>query len=109
LEELEELEENRIRCSDYYLFFLPVVFQWLEDNWKNEVRHEHGSERQTGFCFTHCLLSVRRATGVACLLEELEELEENDVIGCYHELFFLPVSFQSPSSGWKNMEERGVS
>ncbi len=37
-------------------------------------------------------------------LEELEELEENDVIGCYHELFFLPVSFQSPSSHWKTLE-----
>ena len=40
-------------------------------------------------------------------LEELEELEENDVIGCYHELFFLPVSFQSPSSHWKTLEDAG--
>jgi hypothetical protein len=31
LEELEELEENRIRYSDDYLFFLPIVFQYLPD------------------------------------------------------------------------------
>jgi hypothetical protein len=31
LEELEELEENRVRYSDDYLFFLPVSFQSLED------------------------------------------------------------------------------
>ena len=41
-------------------------------------------------------------------LEELEELEENTAKVCYHKLFFLPVSFQFPSSHWKMLEERGA-
>jgi hypothetical protein len=41
-------------------------------------------------------------------LEELEELEENTATVCYHKLFFLPVSFQFPSSHWKMLEERGA-
>ncbi len=61
MEELEELEENRIRYSDYYFF----VFQLSSSGWKTTGRQ----------------LEER---GAACLLEELEELEENDVIGCYH-------------------------
>ena len=78
LEELEELEENTATVCYHKLFFLPVSFQSLEDAGRTrsdmnleqlkEAARKAKAERQTGSCFTHCLLESGD-----CLLEKQRE------------------------------------